>query len=275
MANLTDYALILAVPMAIGVGYYLFHGRKRDERQALLEYRCIYPELKLVMPYQDLARTKNALGPYAEGLGWAISEGNAGAGNMATLIVAPPRTAISPRDYAAGQRRIFDASYAIFRDLVFGGDDEKAKKRILTSKTIDIVGAKGGQKPKTADFVFRQKFGLLLISYPLFIRVRLERQDPALASAMFGGPLMEDLRALFGRENVERMKHNVRVDTGKLISEIRDMESVMKDKAEIENAEKKILETGMEGEKLEQQVEQQTANLKKRIEEAFDLEIAA
>jgi hypothetical protein len=274
MAEAVDYALIAVIPLLLGIGYYIFHGRRADERRAVLETKWIYPAIKLVTPYQNVPRVRDALGPYAGELGWTIAEGNSSGASGVEVILAPPKAAISPREYAASQAKIFGVSYAIFRDLVYGGDDEKAKKMLPTSKTIDVLGAKEGEKPRAGDFILHQKFGMLTIVYPLANRIWLERQDAALAGAMFQRPVMADLKAIFGSENVDWMKRSIRADTERRVSEVKDRKSVMKESGELESAEKKILELRMEGEQLERQTEEASAKLRGQIEDAFDLEIA-
>lgn len=201
-----------------------------EEGEDCLGSQWITLDISLWSPYTEVVRIKEALKPYAEELGWDIHSwddtkdfdeefGDFGSElfkdfknidfkdkkNTQVSINMYPGERLSPEGFSKVKDKIVHLVYAMHRDLLYGGDEKKAKKDFKETIHINYSRTEG-HKPKRSDWTVKQSVGFLNIEYPLNKRLILEKKNKEEALKIFGRTIEDDVKSIFVKEPIKKPK---------------------------------------------------------------------
>jgi len=174
------------------------------------EEKWIDIDITIMTPYSELIKLKSALKPYAEELGWKIeSDTNTeiednikvGGGKIkrVNITLSPKDRAISPINFLNNKEKIMGLVFSIHRDIVHGGNHNKAVKDFRHTINITYTRLKGN-KPSKEDYIIRESVSFLNYSYKLIDRIKFEKRNKKLALELFERTVEEDIKSIFKEE---------------------------------------------------------------------------
>ena len=116
-----------------------------------------------------------------------------------------PEGRLTPDDFLEIKEKLFAIAYAISRDLVYGGNNEKAQKDFRETINFNYSRTEG-EEPKKGDWTIKQSVGFLNIDYPLNKRLNLENEDKDKALKIFGREIEKDVKSIFAEKPQKQTK---------------------------------------------------------------------
>lgn len=185
---------------------FRFEKEGYSEEEGYSEDEWLTVSIAINSPYSELIRVKKYLKPYAEELGWDITQediNNDEDENKVNIILSPElEERFSLEELSEDWDKIVGFAYSIYRDLMFNGDNKKTEEANKSALSIMNTKVEGEE---TRWFI-KISYGFLSLEYLISDMVKAEKDNPEMVEKILPKNTEETLKLLYGKPKKKMTK---------------------------------------------------------------------